>query len=72
MNNWQKWKMKKFNLKESDITTVKMPYITIHWKPVHNEVADFQHYTCTCWTLELLWFIEKFEWKCRYCAKFTK
>jgi len=73
LNNWQKWKFYKFNLKESDISEVKMPYITIiDWKRKHQESSNFKHYTCKCGQLELLWFIEKLWGKCRDCTWFNK
>jgi hypothetical protein len=73
LNNWQKWKLNKFKLKESDIKEIKIAYAIISdGKKKHQEFANFKHYTCECWQLELLWFIEKLWGKCRDCAWFNQ
>lgn len=73
MNTWQLGKLNKFKLKETDITEIKIAYAVISdWKKTHKEFAEFKHYTCKCWLFELLWFIEKLNWKCRDCSWFNK
>ena len=73
MNTWQLWKLNKFKLKEKDITEIKLPYAVISdWKKTHKEFTEFKHYVCECWNYELLWFIEKFSWKCKDCIWFNK
>jgi len=73
MNTWQLWKLNKFKLKLEDIKIMSLSYLTIvDGKKKHKEKADFKHYTCSCGVLELLWFIEKCNGKCRDCAWFNK
>lgn len=72
MNTWQLWKLNKFKLKEEDLKLIRINYLTIvDWKKTHKEFAEFKHFMCKCWNYELLWFIDKFENKCRFCASFV-
>lgn len=74
LNNWQKWKLIKYKVKEEDLKSIPMVYCVTTWEKgkKNPQILGFKHYTCNCWTLELLWFIDKFQNKCRDCAWFVK
>lgn len=65
--------IKKYSVKPESI--IKKPTKIIDswsWKNKTVLITDAYYYTCECWTIEVFWFIDKLEWKCKSCSWFQK